>query len=60
MTAASTIIDRVAEMHAMIATKPRNEAMAAFGREQAALASAGVPEDMATVGPPTSSICCRN
>jgi peroxiredoxin len=50
MTDASTITDRVAEMHATMATEPPNEVMGAFGREQAALAAAGAPDGVATVG----------
>jgi peroxiredoxin len=49
MPAAPTIRDRVAEMHAA-AAQPPNEAMAAFGREQAALAAAGLPDGVAAVG----------
>jgi peroxiredoxin len=50
MTAASTITDRVAEMHASMAAQPPDEVMGAFGREQAALAAAGVPDGVATPG----------
>jgi peroxiredoxin len=50
MTAASTITDRVAEMHASMAAQPPDEVMGAFGREQAALAAAGVPDGVATAG----------
>jgi peroxiredoxin len=52
MTAGSTITDRVAEMHAAGAKEPPNEVMGAFGREQAALAAAGVPAGVAPVGTP--------
>jgi peroxiredoxin len=47
MTAESAITDRVAEMHAAMAKEPPNELMGAFGREQAALAAAGVPSGIA-------------
>jgi peroxiredoxin len=47
MTAESAITDRVAEMHAAMAKEPPNELMGAFGREQAALAAAGVPAGIA-------------
>ena len=50
MTAASTITDRVAEMHASMAARPPDEVMGAFGREQAALAAAGVPDGVAAPG----------
>jgi peroxiredoxin len=50
MTAASTITDRVADMHAAMAGKPPDEVMGAFGREQAALAAAGVPAGVASAG----------
>jgi peroxiredoxin len=49
MPTAPTISDRVAEMHAA-AAQPPNEAMAAFGREQAALAASGLPDGVAAVG----------
>jgi peroxiredoxin len=52
MTAASTITDRVAEMHAAMTAQPPNEVMGAFGREQAALAAAGVPGGVAAPGTP--------
>ena len=52
MTAESAITDRVAEMHAAMAKEPPNEVMGAFGREQAALAAAGVPAGVAPVGTP--------
>ena len=38
-----TIADRVAEMHAAAAAEPPDEVMSAFGREQAELASTGLP-----------------
>ena len=47
MTAEFAITDRVAEMHAAMAKEPPNELMGAFGREQAALAAAGVPAGIA-------------
>ena len=50
MTAESVITDRVAEMHAAMAKEPPNEVMGAFGREQAALAAAGVPTGVAPAG----------
>jgi peroxiredoxin len=50
MTAASAITDRVADMHAAMARKPPDEVMGAFGREQAALAAAGVPAGVASPG----------
>jgi peroxiredoxin len=50
MTTESTITGRVAEMHASTAAQPPNEVMGAFGREQAALAAAGVPGGVATPG----------
>ena len=50
MTAESAITDRVAEMHATMAGKPPNEVMGAFGREQAAMAAAGVPGGAAKPG----------
>jgi peroxiredoxin len=50
MTAGSTITDRVAEMHASMAAQPPNEVMGAFGREQAALSDAGVPDGVAVPG----------
>ena len=50
MTAASTITDRVAEMHASMAAQPPDAVMGAFGREQAALAAAGVPDGVAAPG----------
>ena len=52
MTAGSTITGRVAEMHAAGAKEPPNEVMGAFGREQAALAAAGVPAGVAPAGTP--------
>lgn len=52
MTAASAITDRVAEMHVAMAKEPPNEVMGAFGREQAALAAAGVPAGVVPVGTP--------
>lgn len=50
MTAASTITDRVAEMHASMAAQPPDAVMGAFGREQAALAAAGVPDGVTDPG----------
>jgi peroxiredoxin len=50
MTAGSTIADRVAEMHTSMAAQPPNEVMGAFGREQAALAAAGVPDGIVAPG----------
>jgi peroxiredoxin len=50
MTAESAISVRVAEMHAAMAKQPPNEVMGAFGREQAALAAAGVPAGVAEPG----------
>ena len=50
MTAESAITDRVAEMHAAMAKEPPNEVMGAFGREQAAMAAAGVPGGAAKPG----------
>ena len=47
---ASTITDRVAEMHAAMAGKPPDEVMGAFGRGQAALAAAGAPSGVASAG----------
>ena len=47
MSAESAIADGVAEMHAAMAKEPPNEVMGAFGREQAALAAAGVPAGVA-------------
>ena len=50
MTASSTITDRVAKMQASMAAQPPSEVTGAFGREQAALAAAGVPDGVAAVG----------
>lgn len=50
MTAATTITDRVAELHASMAAQPPNEVMGAFGREQAELAAAGLPGGIAVPG----------
>ena len=50
MATALTITDRVAELHATMAAQPPNEVMGAFGREQAELATAGLPAGIATVG----------
>lgn len=50
MTAESAITDRVAEMRAAMAKEPPNEVMGAFGREQAAMAAAGVPGGAAKPG----------
>jgi len=52
MSAESVITDRVAEMHAAMASEPPNEVMGAFGREQSALAAAGVPAGVARPGTP--------
>ena len=52
MTAESAVADSVAEMHAAMASEPPNEAMRAFGREQAELAAAGVPAGVAAPGTP--------
>jgi peroxiredoxin len=49
MTRPSTITQRVAEMHAVLAAQPPNEARGAFAREQAELA-ASVPAGIAPVG----------
>jgi peroxiredoxin len=50
MAAESTIAGRVAEMHASVAAGPPDDAMGAFGREQAALAAEGLPEGIAEPG----------
>ena len=50
MTAGSAITDRVAEMHASMAAEPPSEVLGAFGREQAALAAAGLPDGIAAAG----------
>jgi peroxiredoxin len=50
MTSPSTIADRVAEMHAVMAAEPPNEVMGAFAREQAGLAAGGVPVGVAPAG----------
>ena len=50
MTAGSAITDRVAEMHASMAAGPPSEVLGAFGREQAALAAAGLPDGIAAAG----------
>jgi len=50
LTAATTISDRVAELQAGMAAQPPNEVMGAFGREQAELATAGLPDGIATAG----------
>jgi peroxiredoxin len=52
MSAESAITDRVAEMHAAMASEPPNEVMGAFGREQSVLAAAGVPAGVAKPGTP--------
>jgi peroxiredoxin len=52
MTARPTIADRVAEMHASMAAQPPDAVMGAFGREQATLAAAGIPDGVATSGTP--------
>jgi peroxiredoxin len=50
MATESTITGRVAEMHASMAAQPPNEVMGAFTREQAALATAGIPDGVAIPG----------
>jgi peroxiredoxin len=50
MTAGSAITNRVAEMHASMAAEPPSEVLGAFGREQAALAAAGLPDGIAAAG----------
>ena len=50
MTAGSAITDRVAEIHASMAAEPPSEVRGAFGREQAALAAAGLPDGIAAAG----------
>jgi hypothetical protein len=50
VTTATTITGRVAEMHAGMAAQPPNEVMGAFGREQAELAAAGLPDGIAAAG----------
>jgi peroxiredoxin len=50
MRVGSTISEQVAEMHAARETEPADEAVAAFGREQSALAADGVPAGVAEVG----------
>jgi peroxiredoxin len=50
MTAGSAITDRVAEMHASMAAGPPSEVLGAFGREQAELAAAGLPDGIAAAG----------
>jgi peroxiredoxin len=50
MTSPSTITDRVAEMHAIMAAEPPGEAMGAFAGEQAELAAGGVPGGIAQAG----------
>jgi peroxiredoxin len=50
MTTATTITDRVTGMHAGLAAQPPNDTTAAFSREQADLAAAGVPDGIAAVG----------
>lgn len=50
MSAEFVIAGGVAEMHAAMAKEPPNEVMGAFGREQAALAAAGVPAGVAAPG----------
>ncbi|MDX6421303.1 MAG: hypothetical protein QOG28_5923, partial [Trebonia sp.] len=49
MTSPSTITERVAQMHATMASDPPSEAMGAFAREQAELAAI-VPAGIASVG----------
>lgn len=50
MASAPAIAARVSEMHASMAAEPPDEAMGAFGREQAVLAAAGLPEGIAEPG----------
>jgi peroxiredoxin len=50
MSVASTISQQVAAMHAARESEPSDETMAAFSREQAALAGDGVPTGIAEVG----------
>jgi peroxiredoxin len=50
MTSASTITERVAEMHAKMAAEPLSEVMSAFAREQAGLAASGLPAGVAPAG----------
>ena len=50
MTAGSAITDRVAEMHASMAAGPPSEVLGAFGREQAALAAAGLLDGIVAAG----------
>ena len=50
MSTQFVIADRVAEMHAGMASDPPSEVMGAFGREQAALAALGVPAGVAAPG----------
>jgi peroxiredoxin len=50
MTTTSTIHDRVTAMHAARAAEPPNEIMAAFSREQAALAATAGLEGLAPLG----------
>ena len=52
MTTGSTIADQVADMHASMTAQPPNAVMGAFGREQAALAAAGLPDGVAAPGTP--------
>ena len=50
MSVASTISEQVAEMHAARGTEPAEDTMAAFAREQSALAADGLPAGIAEVG----------
>jgi hypothetical protein len=50
MTSPSTLTERVAEMHSMMAGQPLNEVMGAFAREQAGLADGGAPAGVARSG----------
>jgi hypothetical protein len=50
MSVASTISDQVAEMHAARGTGLAEETMAAFSREQSALAADGLPAGIVEVG----------
>jgi peroxiredoxin len=50
MSVMSTIGEQVARMHAAMEDAPADEVMAAFGREQAALAAHGLPDGVAQLG----------
>jgi hypothetical protein len=50
MSVASTINEQVAQMRAARGCEPAEGAMAAFGRELAALAACGLPAGVAEVG----------